>query len=80
MSRSRRMGLLLGLLLAGVLIIPRCIFVLPLAPCPNCTGTPWDEGTYGTIVDGKQVPLGCKTREGRRITLYRRWAYRPTPG
>ena len=68
-----------GLLIASPLTALLLFFVLPLASCPNCTGTHWDEGTYGTYIDGKQVPLGCGTCGGHRITLYRRWTYRPNP-
>ncbi len=72
--------LLLWLVLAVLVIVPLCIFVIPLASCPNCSGTAGDEGTYGTYdKSGKQIVLGCNTCDGHRITLYRKWTYKPFP-
>lgn len=65
-----------GLVLVTILSL-LLIFVLPLAPCPNCTtpGIALNDGTHGTYDDGKKVVEGCWDCSDKKVTYFRRWTW-----
>ena len=80
MDRPHRLWIGLGLL-ALLAIAGAASLVLPLAPCPPCSGTgritvmgSHPEAMGSGRSSGRLVEVGCPACEGEaRISFYRRW-------